>query len=108
MNSGDLTTRITLQWQTRTPNGQGGQTVTWADAATVWAKAWTASSGDQTQGGQTSLVRVQKFAIRFRSVLTSAWRIKWPTQSRTRYFTIKGVDQDDRNEFIFLTCEEAD
>jgi SPP1 family predicted phage head-tail adaptor len=77
----------------------GGKITAWADVATVWAKAWTVSSNEQAG----TLLRVQKFKIRFRSVLKSAWRVKYGD----RYFNITGIDPDENNEFIFLTCKEA-
>lgn len=80
----------------------GGFTETWADQATVWAKAWTVSSSEGTGGMQTSMIRVQKFGIRYRSVLRSDWRVKWGI----RYFAITGIDPIGR-EWIYLTCKEA-
>lgn len=102
MTAGELTERITIQQTTRTPDGQGSFTETWVDVATVWAKAWTVSSTESTQGMQTTMIRVQKFAIRYRSVLKPYWRLKWGT----RYFSITGVDPVGR-EWICLTCKEA-
>jgi SPP1 family predicted phage head-tail adaptor len=103
MMIGELNKRITLQAQTRTSDGMGGFVTGWTDIATVWAKAWTISSTEQTGAAQTSLFRVQKFKIRYRSVLKSAWRVKYGD----RYFNITGIDPDAKNEFIFLTCKEA-
>lgn len=99
---GEMTERITLQQQTRTGDGMGGQVVTWADVATIWAKAWTVSSSESMAAGQTTMIRMQKFGIRYRSVLRPAWRIRW----QGRYFAITGVDPDGR-EWIYLTCKEV-
>jgi SPP1 family predicted phage head-tail adaptor len=76
---------------------------TWADVATVWAKAWTVSSSEGTAGMQQTMIRVQKFCIRYRSVLRPSWRLLW----RGRYFAITGNDPDERREFIYLTCKEV-
>jgi SPP1 family predicted phage head-tail adaptor len=99
----ELKERITLQQQTLTPDGSAGFTKAWVDVATIWAKAWTVSSTEGVAGAQTTMIRVQKFAIRYRGVLRSSWRIKWGV----RYFNITGIDPDDKSEFIFLTCKEA-
>ncbi|MBU1173751.1 MAG: phage head closure protein [Proteobacteria bacterium] len=103
MPIGEMNRRIVIQYPTRIGDGMGGFTSTWVTAATVWAKAWTVSSSEQTTAMQTSLIRVQKFKIRYRSVLLPSWRIKWGT----RYFNITGIDPDEKNEFIFLTVKEA-
>jgi len=100
---GELNRQITLQYKTKVSDGMGGATVTWNNAATVWAKAWTVSSNERSQSMQNALVRVQKFKIRYRNVLKSSWRVKWGT----RYFNIVGIDPDQKNEFMYLTCEEV-
>jgi len=101
--SGDLNKRITLQYITRVSNDRGGFVDTYVDAATVWAKAWTVSSAEGLAGMQMTMIRIQKFKIRYRSVMKPWWRVKWGT----RNFNIKGTDPDEKNEFLYLTCEEA-
>lgn len=99
---GDLRRRITLESPTRTADGMSGFTVTWATVATVWARAWTVSSAEGTDAEQQVITRTQKFKIRYRSILPE-YRISYGG----RYFEIKGIDPDEKNEFIFLTCKEA-
>ncbi len=99
---GELRERITLQYSTLADDPAGGGIKTYVDHATVWAKPWTVSSGETTEAKQTSLIRIQKFKIRYRSVLKGDWRIKWGN----RYFAIHSIDPDDKREFIFLTCKE--
>ena len=103
MRIGSLNHRITLQYQTKVSDAMGGFTVTGVDAATVWASAWTVSSSEGLAGMQTSMVRVQKFCIRFRSVLRPSYRVKYGE----RYFNITGIDPDEKNRFLFLTVKEA-
>lgn len=100
---GGLRDRITLQYSTLTSDPAGGSTKSWVDYATIWAKAWTVSSGESTEAKQTTLIRIQKFKIRYRSVLKGDWRIKWGN----RYFAIHSIDPDNKRKFIFLTCKEA-
>ena len=99
MNAGELKERITLQYPTKASDSMGGFTNTWTDAATIWAKAWSVSSSENTAGNQTTLTRIQKFGIRYRSVMKGSWRIKWGT----RYFAITGIDPDAKREFMYLT-----
>lgn len=99
---GELKERITFQYSTLASDPAGGSIKTWTDYATVWAKAWTVSSGETTEAKQTSLIRIQKFKIRYRNLLKGDWRIKWGN----RYFAIHSIDPDDKREFMFLTCKE--
>lgn len=100
---GELDRSITLQYQTKDPDGMSGFKTSWVDGETIWAKAWTISSSEGTTEKQTRMIRIQKFAIFYRNDLNSAWRVKWGT----RYFNITGIDPDDKNEFIYLTCKES-
>jgi SPP1 family predicted phage head-tail adaptor len=92
----ELDQRITLQYSTIAADGLGGVTDTWTDLATVWAKAWSASSNEGTD-------RVQKFKIRYRKLMRASWRIKWGS----RYFNLVSHDPDERREFLFLTANEV-
>jgi SPP1 family predicted phage head-tail adaptor len=100
---GEMRERIILQYPSKVSDSMGGFTVTWTDYATVFAKAWSTESAEAQAAKQTSLIRVQKFKIRYRSVLKSSWRIKWGV----RYFNITAIDPDAKKEFLFLTCKEA-
>ena len=99
----ELNKRITLQAQRKTPTLKGGFTITWVDIAIVWAKTWSVSSNEKTESMQSSLERIQKFKIRYRNVLKASWRIKYGD----RYFNIIGLDPDDKNIYMFITCKES-
>lgn len=99
---GELRERIVLQCPTLASDPAGGEIKTWTDYATVFAKAWSTDSAEAQAAKQTSLIRVQKFKIRYRNVLKSSWRIKWGV----RYFNITAIDPDTKREFLFLTCKE--
>ncbi len=103
MRVGDLNKRVTIQYPTRATDSGGNVTVTWNDLATVWAKAWTVSSSEGQAGMQTTMTRIQKFAVRYRKVFKPDWRLKWGN----RYFAISGIDPDERAEYLYLTCKEV-
>ena len=103
MEVGTLNKRITLQYATKVSDSMGSFTETWVDAATVWAKAWTVSSSEMTADMQVSMIRIQKFKIRYRRVLRPSWRVKYGTA----YYNIISIDPDEKNAFIYLTVEEA-
>lgn len=103
MPIGELRQRIELQQPTRAADGMGGFQVVYITVATVWAKAWTVSSSERAEGGQMTMTRMQKFKIRYRWPIKPSWRVKFGD----RYFSLNGIDPDERNVFIYLTCEEA-
>ena len=103
MQIGSLNRRITLQYPTKASDSMGGFIITWIDAATVWAKPWTVSSNEAATDMMVSMIRIQKFCIRYRSILLPSWRIKYGT----RYFNITSIDPDEKNEFIYLIVKEV-
>ena len=103
MQIGELNRQIKLQAPEKVSNGTGGFITTYVTKATVWAKKWTVSSSEMTSDMKVNMVRVQKFCIRYRSVLPPSWRINYGTA----YYNITGIDPDEKNEFIYLTVKEA-
>ena len=103
MNIGDLNKLIVIQSPTRIADNMGGFTETYRTEATVWAKKWTVSSVETTMDMKTTMIRVQKFAIRFRAPLLPSWRIK----HGLKYYNISSIDPDDKDEFLYLTVKEA-
>lgn len=95
MSAGELRDRITLQKPTYVSDGMGGDITTFVDVATIWAKAWTVSSNEQT--------RIQKFKVRFRRVIRPEWIIKHGES----YFDIVSIDPDEKKKYIYLTCTGA-
>lgn len=98
---GAMRARIDLQAPTKI--GDVTTYVTVDKGASLPAQAWSISSVEGIVGSALSLTRVQKFKIRYRSVLKSSWRVRWGL----RNFNITGIDADEKNTFIFLTCKEA-
>jgi SPP1 family predicted phage head-tail adaptor len=74
---GELDQRVTIRRQTLASDGQGGQSATWADVATVWAHVRPkggreANVADRVQG-QTMYL----FVIRWRSDVREADVMRW-------------------------------
>ena len=104
MDSGKLNKRITLQYATKVPDGMGSFTVTWADAATVWAAIWPMTGSEAVQSMQSDMVITTRIRIRYRSVLRPDWRISYGG----RYFNIASIiNPSERNEWLDLMCREA-
>ena len=101
---GSLNKRITLQHQTKVSDSMGGFTVTWSDAATVWAGIWPVSANEQVQAQATVMTISHRIRIRYRSAFKSSYRIKFGT----RYFAIVSViNQNEKNEWLDILAKES-
>ncbi|MFP3945019.1 MAG: phage head closure protein [Alphaproteobacteria bacterium] len=104
MSAGALRHRVTIELPVETPDGQGGQTVTWSPLATVWAeirplKARETVNAHQVEARTTHLVRV-----RHRPDILPTMRVVFGN----RIFAIHGVlDDGERRRFLHLFCEEG-
>lgn len=104
MRIGDLKHRVTLQYPAKVPDGMGGSTVTWTDAATVWAAIWPVSASETIQVNQASMTITHRIRIRYRSVLKASWRISWAN----RYFNIVSIiDPNMAHRWLDILCKEA-
>ena len=100
--------RITFKAPVKTSSGMGtNDTTVYTNVCTVDAEQWTTSSNELADNKQINLVRVQKFKIRYRSVLKTSWIIEWKSQWGTRLLNMTGIDVDKKREFVFITCKEA-
>jgi len=104
MRIGDLDKRISLQYQTKVSDGMGGFTISYVDAATIWAAIWPVSANEIIAANATSMVVSHRIRIRYRSVLKPSWRVKFGN----RYFAIVSIiNPNERNAMIDLMCKEA-
>ena len=96
----EFNARITLEYQTKIPDGGGGFTLTWVAAATVWAIANEFQSDETVIAMQFSPVKVIKVTIRYRTDLKSDWRVKY----KGAYYNILGnpIDVDNRHRWLFF------
>jgi len=103
-NIADLNKRITLQYETKTADGMGGFDVVWTDLATVWAAVWPISANEIVQSMQTNMILSHRIRIRYRSDLTSAYRIKFGS----RYFNIVSlINPNERGEWLDIMAKES-
>lgn len=104
MRIGDLNKRVWLQYQTRTPDGMGGATVAWTDAAEVWAAVWPVNATEQIQAGQQAMTITHRIRMRYRPDLRGHWRIRYGS----RYFAIVGIiNPNERGAMLDVLCTEA-
>jgi SPP1 family predicted phage head-tail adaptor len=104
MRSGNLTKRITIQYQTKVSDGMGGSTSTWVDYKTVFAQINPLSSHRKTEAMQQGLNASHQITIRYLSVFKASWRIKFGN----RYFSISGITNPyEENKELDILCLEA-
>lgn len=100
----DLNKTITLQYKTKVSDGMGGFTVTWADAATIWAGIWPISANEQIQAQASTMTITHRIRIRYRNTIKAGWRIKFAD----RYFNIVSiVDTNMAHRWLDVMCKEA-
>jgi SPP1 family predicted phage head-tail adaptor len=106
MQIGSRDRQITIQYQTKTPDGLGGFAVVWNDLETVWAKKTTHRSDEAVQAMATTGITIHNFNIVYRNGITKAMRIK----DGNKYLNIIGIIEINRGiggHEIDLTVKEA-
>lgn len=104
MRIGELKERVTLQYQTKTPDGLGGFTTSWVDAATVWAAVWPVSAKETITSMATTMTITHRVRIRYRSVLRSSWRIVYAGRN---FNIVSIIDPSEQHRWLDILCKEA-
>ena len=78
-DASDLRHRVLIQAPTRTPDGQGGSTVTWADVATVWAQVTPGTGGERVIAHGLREQSPYDVRIRYRADVSAQNRLIWQT-----------------------------
>jgi SPP1 family predicted phage head-tail adaptor len=98
ITAGDLKDRATLLSPTYTVDGQGGNTITYAQYGVVWCMAKPATNSRTLQEAQLVFNEAMKFTIRYSEVaITADWRIEF----NGRTFIIHTLD-DIENRYQYL------
>lgn len=101
---GTLRHRVTIQSETRTADGAGGFTLTWADVATVWGAVEPLKGMERLRAQQIEAPVTHSVTIRHRTDVSTKERIKFGT----RLFNIRDViNPDERDRWLELLCEEG-
>lgn len=105
MRIGRLRHRLTIQAQSRTPNGSGGFTMTWADGTTVWANVRPSGADEAVQGNEARPRATFEVDCRYRTDITTAKRLKWGT----RILKVVGTENPDgkRRDMLVRCVEEV-
>lgn len=99
-NPGDLRERVELQSSTRTKDGGGGRTLSWATYDTVWARVRPVSSRERFVADQTGARTTHEVTLRTHATLDAKHRIVW----ETKVLRIVGdpVNADERGAYVMV------
>ena len=103
---GALRHRVTFQFLTRTSDGQGGYSSTWANLPslpTVWAEVKPANTNERFFAQALQYQRTHQVVIRYRADLTQEMRMLYDS----RIFQIKSIKRvEERRWFLIIDLEE--
>ena len=102
---GRLRHRLTLESASRTPDGGGGASETWATVAEVWAEI-APTSGTEAVDADALTGRIShEIVFRYRSGVAPVMRLR----GGSRLFDIAAViDVDERRRWLKCLCTERD
>jgi|688.fasta_scaffold171439_2 SPP1 family predicted phage head-tail adaptor len=101
---GKMRERVTLQQESNTADGYGGQVLAWSDVATVWAKVEPLSGREQIEADKLQGVVNTRITIRYCSDVVPGMRLVWNSIN----FNIRAVIcEEERDRFLQLTCERG-
>jgi SPP1 family predicted phage head-tail adaptor len=104
MQAGYLDQRITLQARSASRDAMGGEVVTWADVATVWAAAEPLRGREYFAAQQVQAETQIRFRIRYRAGIVLTMRVLW----RAQPYDIQAViDPYGRKTSLELMCSTA-
>lgn len=102
--AGNLDRRITIESETITRDEWGGEVLSWATLASVWAGIDYNTAGETVEAEQQTALSRINFIIRYRTDLTSRMRVYY----NFKYFTITGIKEIGRQVGNVLQCELRD
>ena len=104
MDIGKMRHRVTIQSPSSTQDSYGQPTVTWTDAATVWARIETLAAREAEVAQRIYPTAEHKVTMRYRSGVTSDCRLKFGN----RYLNVLSVQNpEQRNVDLVAICGEA-
>ena len=104
MIPGNLRQRVVIQQLTRTDDGAGGYTETWAAIATVFADVYPLKGNERYEAQQVQANLSHRVTIRYRAGVEPSMRLQYGT----RILTIEAViDPEERHRELILMCSEV-
>ena len=107
MNAGKLDRKVELMQPTETTDTFGQTSETFTSAAQVWAMKRDVSQKEAVEVDQLVATMRTEFTIRWRSDISTTWRVQLVETPRTAY-QIHGILEIGRKEGLRLLCTSKD
>ena len=112
MSVGKMKHRLTIQSPSRTPDGGGGDAVSFQDVDTVWGRIVGKSGSETFFGDQLEGRSTYEITIRFRRGITNKDRLLYSFEVKgkaySRIFNINRVqNKDEQDRYLVLYCTEG-
>jgi len=101
MRAGRLADRVTLQSKSATRDAMGGEVITWADVATLWAEVSPLRGKEFFEAGQTQSQIDARITCRYRAGVVPTMRI---THGSDIYDIQAVINPGSRNQVLELMC----
>jgi SPP1 family predicted phage head-tail adaptor len=102
-DAGRLRHRVTIERPVGTPDGAGGETVTWETLAAAWAEVRPLTAAEKTVAGHAAAVLTHRVTLRQRDGIAGGMRIV----HRGRLLQIRAVrDPDEAGRWLVAECGE--
>lgn len=96
--------RVTIQSASRVVDAGGGNALTWADVATVWARVMPIIGREQIEAGALQGVTTYRVTIRWRTGITHSVRLLWGS----KYLNVRSIiSPTERSFFIEMVCDDG-
>lgn len=103
-SAGSLRERVTIQSATEAADGYGGNTVTWATLATVWAQVTPVKGREAEDVGRLAGLQTYLVTIRHRTDVGLDDRVVWGSKT----LNIRSLtNRDEHKHWLVMECEEG-
>ena len=102
LNAGELDQRITVQSPSATVDTLGQRVESWANVATLWAKATPLRGREFFAAGAMQNDAVVRFTIRWRPAVDGAMRVLW--RGVPHAMVADPIDVDGQKHTLELMC----
>jgi len=99
---GWLRHRVVIETPVSTPDGAGGETVTWQVLATTWALIEPVAAREDVAAGRLTGVVAHAITMRFRDDVTGGMRVLYRGH---RHRVLVARDPDARRRYLVLDTE---
>jgi SPP1 family predicted phage head-tail adaptor len=104
MEAGSLRHRVTIQSKSVTRDTYGGEVITWATVATVWAAVEPLNGREWLEGRQAAAEVTTRIRIRYRSGVLPEMQVVYGSHA---YDILAVIQPEEKRQEIQLMCQEV-